>query len=175
MVEPVHPFQGGVFHGIDVPPGPPATNDLGLVQANDHLGQGVVVRIAAAADRRFHTGLGQSVRVADGQVLAAPVAVMNQALGARPRPQGLLQRVQDQVGPHDPGDPPADDPAGKHIDDKGHVDEPGPGGDIRKIRDPQLIRARRRELALDFVRRVLRGRVRHGRTASLAAHRALCS
>ncbi len=33
-------------------------------------------------------------------------------------PQRHLQRVEDQCGAHGPGDPPAEDPAGVHVDDE---------------------------------------------------------
>ena len=60
-----------------------------------------------------------------------------------------------------PAHPPADDPAGIGVDDKGDIDEAGPGGDIGEIGHPQRIRARRLELAIDVVERARRGPVAH--------------
>jgi hypothetical protein len=42
---------------------------LGLFEADEGLGEGVVVAIADAADRGLDTGLGQPLGVADRQVL----------------------------------------------------------------------------------------------------------
>jgi hypothetical protein len=46
---------------------------------------------------------------------------------------------------------PADDPPREPVDHEGHVHEPAPGRHGRRVRDPQPIRARRRELARDQV------------------------
>ena len=42
MVEPVDPFEGGELDRFEVTPGAASTNHLGLVQADDRLGQGPV-------------------------------------------------------------------------------------------------------------------------------------
>ena len=78
MVEPVDPLQGGVLDLVQALPWPVPANQFGLVQADDRLGQGVVVAVAAGADRGDRAGLGQAFGVADGEVLAAPVRVMYQ-------------------------------------------------------------------------------------------------
>jgi hypothetical protein len=51
-VEPVDPFGGGVFDLVDVVPGAEVSDDLGLVEAVDGLGQRVVVGRADRSDRR---------------------------------------------------------------------------------------------------------------------------
>jgi hypothetical protein len=43
--------------------------------------------------------------------------------------QGLLQRVQHEAGVRRAGDTPADDAPRKDVDDKGDIDETGPGRD----------------------------------------------
>ena len=53
VVEPVHPFDGGEFHGLQRPPRAAPVNDRGLVEAVDALGQGVVVAIADAVSIRL--------------------------------------------------------------------------------------------------------------------------
>src|SRR5262249_37411437 len=131
-------------------------NDLGLEQSDDRLGEGVVVRVADAADRRLDAGLLQALSVTNREILAAPVAVMNHALGVGASPQRLLERIQDQVGVHRASDAPADDAARKHIDDESHVDEPRPGRDVCEIGDPELIRPNGSELALDQICRIIR-------------------
>ena len=80
--------------------------------------------------------LSQPLRVADRQVLHAAVAVMNQALGVRARPEGLLERVQGQIGTQRVGRPPANNLSREGIDHKGDVYESAPRGDVAQIRHP---------------------------------------
>jgi hypothetical protein len=49
---------------------------LGLVEAIDGLGQGVVVAVADAADGRLDPGFGQALGVFDRDVLAASDALL---------------------------------------------------------------------------------------------------
>jgi hypothetical protein len=63
--------------------------------------------------------------------------------------EGLLQGVERQIAAQRTRRPPADDPPREHVDDEGHVHEPAPGGHAGQVRDPQLVRTRRRELARD--------------------------
>ena len=51
MVEPVHPFEGCVFHGFKAVPRAAAVDDLGFEEAIDRLRQGVVATVPDAADR----------------------------------------------------------------------------------------------------------------------------
>jgi len=133
--------------------GAAGVDDLGLVEAVDGLGEGVVVAVADAADRRLHAGVGQALRVLQGQILHPPVAVVDQtATRKRPaRMQGLVQSIKDQrcLGPS--RDPPADDVPREGVDDKGHIDETGSRGHIGEICHPQGIGSRRLELAIDMV------------------------
>ena len=50
VVEPVDLLERGVFEVVEAPLRSPVTNQLGLVETDDRLGQGVVIRIAAGAD-----------------------------------------------------------------------------------------------------------------------------
>ena len=114
-------------------------DDLGLVETVDRFGQGVVVAVADAADRRLDPGLGQALGVFDRDVLAAAIAVMDQAaaMDGPPVMEGLLQRIEHEAGVRRPAGPPADDPPSIGIDHEGDVDEPGPGRDIGEVRHPQ--------------------------------------
>ena len=69
--------------------------------------------------------------------------------------------------------PPADDASRIDVDDEGDMDKTGPGRDIGKIRDPQRIRARRVELAIDVVQRAQRRLVADRGPDGLAADHAL--
>ena len=74
-------------------------DQLGLVQAINGLGRGVVVAVALAAHGGSDAGLGQSLAVADADILRAPAAGLNQG----PIPLGLLgvqrllKRIQHEV------------------------------------------------------------------------------
>src|SRR5713226_4605874 len=126
VIEPVDPFERRVFHCLEVPPRAAPVNELGLVKPDDRLGKGVVVRIAHAAYRRLDPRFGQSLGVANRQILAAAVAVMHDSLDSGARPQRLLQRVQDQFGMHRARHAPADDAPCEHIDHKRDVNEACP-------------------------------------------------
>ena len=90
-------------------------------------------------------------------------------VGVAPVIDGLLERVQREIGAQRGRCPPADNPSREDIDNERHVDKAAPGGDVREIRDPELIRARGREVPLDEIRRSrgvrLRLRRRHPRPA----------
>ena len=74
-------------------------DDLGLVEAVDGLGQGVVIAVADTADRRLDAGLGEALGVLDRQVLAAAIAVMDEAAADWPAfVDRLLQGIEDEAG-----------------------------------------------------------------------------
>lgn len=75
-VVPVDPFQGFPFDLCRRFPGTEEVDDLGLEQADDALGQGVVVGISDTADGCVDAGLGQPLGVLDRQVLAAADALL---------------------------------------------------------------------------------------------------
>ena len=65
VVEPVDPFEGGVFDVVESVPRFTAVNDFDLVEAVDRLGHCIVVGIADGTDRRFDAGIVKSFGVAD--------------------------------------------------------------------------------------------------------------
>ena len=54
-------------------------DQFGFVQTVDGFGQSVIVAVAFAADGRLDPSLGQSLGVADGNVLRAAILMMDQA------------------------------------------------------------------------------------------------
>ena len=166
------PGQGGQLDLVGGVPGAAGADQLGLVQAVDRLGQRVVVAVASGADRADRAGLGEPLGVADAQVLPAAVGVVDQPVqaGIGAGPDGHLQGVQGQAGPQGAGDAPADDGAAVGVDDERGVAEPGPGGHIGPIRDPQAVGRRRTELAVDQVGGTLVGLGGGGGAPRLAAH-----
>ena len=77
IVEPVDPFQRGELDGFQASPRAASPDHLGLVEAVDGLGQGVVVTVADAADRRLDAGAGQSLGVLYRNVLRPADALLN--------------------------------------------------------------------------------------------------
>jgi len=104
------------------------------------------------------------------------IAMMHQPLRLRDRAivEGLLQRVECQIAAQRARCPPADDPAGEHVDYEGDVHEAPPGRDVRQVRHPQLIRPGRREAPGDQIRRADDRGLRDRRRLELPApHHAL--
>src|SRR4051794_28874111 len=134
VVVPVDPLQGGELDGLQVAPGAASADRLGLEQAIYRLRQGIVVGITDATDGGLDAGFEQTLCVPNRNVLATPVAVMNEAaLHGTPVVQRLLEGIKDEIRMCRPRYPPADDAAGEYIDDEGHVHKALPGSDIGKI------------------------------------------
>ena len=66
---------------------------------------------------------------------------------------GHPERVQDEVGFEVVAHRPADDPAAEHVLDRGEEEEPLSGLDVLQVADPEPVRLRPREVAVDEVRR----------------------
>jgi hypothetical protein len=94
--------------------GPRPMDDLGLVEAVDGLGQGVVVAVADAADRGFDPALGQPLAILDRHILGSAVGVVDEAAAVLRATfvQGLFESVEHEAGVGGAADPPADDLAG---------------------------------------------------------------
>jgi hypothetical protein len=98
IVEPVYPLEGCELDSFEVAPRPSSVNDLGFVEAIDRLGQRVVVRVADAAYGRFDPGFSETLGVLDRNILAAPIAMVDEAttIGGRSVMKRLLQGIQDK-------------------------------------------------------------------------------
>ena len=98
-------------------------NQLSLVQAVNRFGESVVIAVTSTSDRRLDASLGQTLAVADRDVLRTPVAVVNQSVSSLRLPgmQRLVQSIKYEVHAHGATDPPAHDAPGEHINDEGHV------------------------------------------------------
>jgi hypothetical protein len=100
VVEPVHPLQGGQFHGFPVIPESPELTQLGFVQPVDGFGQHVVVGGLCCLPMvcaRLTWPLG----AADAHLLRAPVGMVDQIIGRRLAfEQNLLPCIQNKVSLH---------------------------------------------------------------------------
>ena len=147
-------------------------DDLGLVEAVDHLGQGVVVAVPDTADRWLDPSFGKALGVLDGHVLRPAVAMMNEAAPmGRPAIMKCLLQGEHEVGMRRSAGPPTDDPPGVGIDDEGDVDKPRPGRDVGKVRHPQHVRRWRVEPAIDVIEQAWRRLVADGRAHRLGGGR----
>lgn len=63
----MHPGQGGELDVFDGPPRALQADQFTLLDPEDRLGQGAVMRVAPGADRRGRADLGQSFSATDGQ------------------------------------------------------------------------------------------------------------
>jgi hypothetical protein len=59
FVEPVDPFEGGELDRFEAAPRAAPMDHLGFVEAVDGFGEGIVVTVADAADRRLDARFGQ--------------------------------------------------------------------------------------------------------------------
>ena len=111
-VEPVDPFQGGVFDVVEVFPWSSLTDDFGLEEPDHRFGEGVVMGVA---DRR-HGGLmpasaSRSVYRIDRYWPGIGVVDETLRVAVEPVPDGLFEGVEGQVGAQRRGGPPPDDPS----------------------------------------------------------------
>ena len=67
--------------------------------------------------------------------------------------RAISEGVEDHVGAHVRGHPPADDHAGEGVDDEADVGDPRPGGHVGEVGHPECVRALGGEVALDQVGR----------------------
>jgi hypothetical protein len=159
MIEPVHPRQRREFHGLERPPRPLPTNHLRFDEPDEGFRKGLIVAVAATADRRLNPGIREPFGVPHREVLAPAVAVMHE-VAHRVVTAGvdrLFEGVQHKVGAQRRRHAPADDASPEDVDHEGHVDETLPRRDVRESRHPELIRPRRDEVPIDQVGRA-RGR-----------------
>ena len=115
---------------------------FGLVKAVDRLGQSIVVAVADAADRGLDPGLGKPFAVSDRDILVAAVGVMDEAAAARRLAivKGIFDGIEHEAGVGAARCSPTDDPPCERVDDERDVNEPGPGRDIGKVRNPEHVR-----------------------------------
>ena len=95
----------------------------------------------------------EGLAVVDAGVLRAAIRVVDQLdVGAAAAlTERHFERVEDEGGAHVRGELPADDLAAAGVDHEREEDEPFPTAQVRQIGDPELVRASRREVALDEI------------------------
>jgi hypothetical protein len=75
-------------------------DQFSFVEPVDRLGEGVVVTVADAADRRHEAGLGKALGVLDRDVLHATIRAMREAAAGDRFSivECLLQRIEHKAG-----------------------------------------------------------------------------
>ncbi len=113
---PGHPFQRCQLDGLPCFPGA-AMNQFGLVQTVDCLGQCVIVTVATSTRRGLDARFGQSLAIANANVLRASVGVMYQRSIAAwaPRIKCLFKCIQNEVCSHRRTDAPTDNPSRERV------------------------------------------------------------
>ena len=174
VVEPVDPFEGRILDRFEGSPRPAPVDHLSFVEPVVRLGEGVVVGIPDTAHRGNHAGVGEAFGVADRQVLAASITVMDEAIAGRgaARMQGLLEGIEHEGRMRGSALSPTDDPPREHVDHEGDVDEAGPSRHVGEIRDPEPVRTGRPEVPIDKVARTRRRLVRDRRPDRSATNNA---
>lgn len=77
-VEPLDPSRGSDLDLIDVPPWALVMDELGLVEPDLRLREGVVIRVADGADGRVDALIDEPVREGNRRVNAARIRVVRQ-------------------------------------------------------------------------------------------------
>src|SRR3954462_15616368 len=67
-VEPIDPFEGGEIDRFAAAPGAAPMDHLGFVETVDGFGEGIVVAVPDAADRRLDTRLGEPLGIFNREV-----------------------------------------------------------------------------------------------------------
>ena len=162
FVEPIDPLQCFPFDLIFGLPRPEAGNGLSFEQADNRLGQRIVIAVIDAADGRFQPGIDQPLCVLDRYVLRPASRMMDQLLSRPARMDCLFERIQNKLRVLCCRCLPTHDAVCKGIDDKSHVDEPMPGGHKREVGHLKLVWHRSPELAINLVQRALIRRLSMG-------------
>ena len=76
VIEPVHPFEGSLFHGLEAAPWAASADKFSLDEAVDRFGQCVVIAVAKTADGWFDACFGRPFGVFDRQILVAAITVV---------------------------------------------------------------------------------------------------
>ena len=140
MVKPIHPIERRQFNINHSSPRLLMVYHFRFVQAIYCFCQSIVIRVACRPYRCCQLGVLSTFGIANRQVLAAPVAVVNDVFGFVACVQSLLQCIHNQIRIHVLGNLPAHNAAGKHVDDECSIHKALMGGHISEIGYSQLIR-----------------------------------
>lgn len=124
---------------------------LFLQAAKEGLRDGIVPAVALSTHARFQTIRSAEAPPGIAAVLR-PLIGMNQSAAWPPAARGEQHGVDHQLAVNRRSSCPPHNFAGEEVDDDGQVEPSLPGPDIRDVRDPRLVAARRRELALEMIR-----------------------
>lgn len=120
--------------------GPAAVDQFSLLKTNRRLCEGFVAGVAAAAHRGQGTGVSKPLGVAQGEIVPPAIAVVDQSyMGSGSGPEGLLQRIEGEIGTQETGALPTDDEAGAGIDNERDIGVARRGAHVGEIGHPELV------------------------------------
>jgi hypothetical protein len=137
------------------PPDQPNRNVGNLILPVPGISSVPLTAVANAARGRRELGFGQTLCLVHGQVLNAPVAMVDQTIiGTWPAGMDrLLPGIQREASRSTGADLPAHDPAREGIDHARDIDKPDPGMDVSEVDHLQPIGPADLELKVDLVQR----------------------
>lgn len=103
---------------------------LGLERADEGLGPGVVIRVGSGRHALLHACSAQPLTEGAAAILAATVAVKDDAVGATSGGQGGVERFDDEVAAQVVAQTPADDASRAQVDDHSQVEPALLAGDV---------------------------------------------
>ena len=173
VVEPVDVGECGELDVVEAALGAFRVDELPLVERVERFGHRVIEAVALGSDRRDDGVVGESLGVANAEILDSAVAVMRQlrqirALAATVE-HGHLECVDRQIAAQRPRGLPADDHARVDVDDERDVDPTRVCFDVGQVGDPQPVRCRRPKLALDQIGRPVEPVIALGRACAAEA------
>jgi hypothetical protein len=170
VIEPMHSVEGCKLDSRTGFPWSQAVNQICLVESVDGFGLGVVVTVASTADRWFDPCLGQSLGVADADVLGSALRVVNEQLAAGLSVVArLLRGLPNKARLHGSAAPPAHDPTPVDVDVESNKEPAPPRPYVGEIRYAKLIGPVGFGIPVDSVNRARRVHDRQGHSSTLAA------
>ena len=132
-------------------PEPPALEQLAFEGREEALAHRIVVAIPDRSGGGAHAGVPASLAEGERGVLRSLVAMVDHAVGPT-LPERHVEGIEHELCAQVVGHGPADHAAAEGIQHDGEVQEPGPGGDVGDVRDPEPIGCVGGEVALDQIR-----------------------
>ena len=145
-----------------------ASEQLAFGGGEEALAHGVVVAIPDRSGGRAHAGIAAALAEGDRGVLRSLVGMVDHAVGPA-LPEGHVEGIEHEPRAQVVGHGPAHHAAAEGIQHDGEEQEPGPGGDVGDVRDPEPIGCVGAEVALDQVRRRTGARIPCRRPRPLAS------
>jgi len=141
--------DGGAQLGFGWPAA--AVDEVAFQGLEERFAEGVVVGAAASAHRLLDPGEAAAAAEGKRDILRPLVGVMDESAVGSASLQRLLQCVDDELGAEVVFEGPANNAAAVTVDDHGEVEPALPATEVGDVGDPEPVRRRRPEVALDEI------------------------